>query len=439
MGQLTTRVVWMSDAAVLDALRRGWEGMGSPSDATFLGVLNGQHINCPMHEFGNNAAIASAHEAREGICSTLRATYPSDASAYVSFDRAEDGCRLTLHSSESANAARNASVLLALRSPFGRIESSSVLAESYSRELGQLHDEQRAEVRQLQELTQRLIEQNVARRAEMDAELAAERSRLHDEVAQREARLAERTREDEARVAAYSDAKNAELHARELALDEKQKTLDDRTNTHVRRQLREELKAQLKARSESFALSAKTNEKRTPVIVGFAVLGAVLLGVLVAELFERRYAAVAYTQTEAIAWAIRIALTTVGLSGAVIYFIRWNDQWLQRHAAEEFRQSRMALDVDRASWIVEMALEWNEEKGTQIPPELVERLSRSLFLEDGRRDVARHPAHDAGSALLRAAASAKIPIPGGGEFTINGRGLRKLAGEMSVESGDEDA
>jgi hypothetical protein len=45
----------------------------------------------------------------------------------------------------------------------------------------------------------------------------------------------------------------------------------------------------------------------------------------------------------------------------------------------------MELDIERASWLVELALEWNNETKNPIPTELLEKLSSSLFTyEDGQ-------------------------------------------------------
>ena len=67
-----------------------------------------------------------------------------------------------------------------------------------------------------------------------------------------------------------------------------------------------------------------------------------------------------------------------------VFFIRWNNQWFQRHANEEFRLKRMELDdTDRASWFVEMAFEWKDEKDEAIPDALIERLTQGLFAEPG--------------------------------------------------------
>ncbi len=51
----------------------------------------------------------------------------------------------------------------------------------------------------------------------------------------------------------------------------------------------------------------------------------------------------------------------------------------------------MELDVDRASWFVEIAFEWKDEKGEAIPLELIERLTQGLFF-DGAADHSVEPA-----------------------------------------------
>ena len=52
----------------------------------------------------------------------------------------------------------------------------------------------------------------------------------------------------------------------------------------------------------------------------------------------------------------------IGFAFAAVFYIRWNDQWLRQHADEEFRMRQLELDIDRASWITELALELGQEK-----------------------------------------------------------------------------
>ncbi len=123
---------------------------------------------------------------------------------------------------------------------------------------------------------------------------------------------------------------------------------------------------------------------------------------------------------------LRVPITAAAFAAAVIYYIRWNDRWFQQHADEEFRLKRLDLDIDRASWVVEMALEWKEEKGSDIPKELIDRLSRNLFTEGEVREPIRHPSEDMLSKVLGASSGLRLQIPGLGEATFNRRGLQAL-------------
>ena len=69
------------------------------------------------------------------------------------------------------------------------------------------------------------------------------------------------------------------------------------------------------------------------------------------------------------------------------FFIKWNDRWFRQHADAEFMLKQYELDVRRASWVVEMALEWAEEQETELPPGLLDHLARNLFVHP-------HQAHD---------------------------------------------
>jgi hypothetical protein len=110
---------------------------------------------------------------------------------------------------------------------------------------------------------------------------------------------------------------------------------------------------------------------------------------------------------------LRIPVGAIGVTGVALYYIRWLDAWSRQHAEEEFRLKRLDLDIDRASWMVEMMLEWQEEEGSAVPPELIDRLSRNLFVTgDHEGAVARHPAQDVWSAILQASSSVTVPLPG---------------------------
>ena len=122
----------------------------------------------------------------------------------------------------------------------------------------------------------------------------------------------------------------------------------------------------------------------------------------------------------------RLPLGVVGFALTAIFYIRWNDQWFRQHADQEFRLQQLALDVDRAGYATEMLLEWQEDKGGEMPAVMVDRLTTGLFTDQTKVAAVRHPSEDITAALLKAASSVRIDLPGIGELSLPGRQIRKL-------------
>jgi hypothetical protein len=87
----------------------------------------------------------------------------------------------------------------------------------------------------------------------------------------------------------------------------------------------------------------------------------------------------------------------------------------------------MELDIDRASWFVEMAFEWKEEKGEEIPETLIERLTQGLFTDSGG-DHAVEPSESLAHAPM-GAARFKVKLPGDIEVEYDRKGVEKLLKE----------
>ena len=99
----------------------------------------------------------------------------------------------------------------------------------------------------------------------------------------------------------------------------------------------------------------------------------------------------------------------------------------------------MELDVDRASWVVEMAHEWKDEKGTELPESLIECLYRNLFSNEPETETVKHPNEDLASALLEATSGLTLNIPGIGEAVLNRRAVRQFKKKAShVSSGNDN-
>jgi hypothetical protein len=200
--------------------------------------------------------------------------------------------------------------------------------------------------------------------------------------------------------------------------------LDDRAAKHARRQHYKDIKEKFRSWSETFQVTPGTNHLRRSVY-WFTVFLMALFGSLAGWfLFQSIIAGDALHLVPAI--VKQVAFTALFVTTAV-FFIKWNNQRFQRHANEEFRLKRMELDIDRASWFVEMAFEWKDEKGEEIPEALIERLTHGLFGEAGG-DHAVEPSESVIQALL-GAARLKVKLPGDIEAEYDRREVERLGRE----------
>jgi hypothetical protein len=208
---------------------------------------------------------------------------------------------------------------------------------------------------------------------------------------------------------------------RESELNRRETEFDNRSSTHARRQIRQDVKKIIAERTASFHLSKDTAQKRLPIHVLFLSLIFSSAALFIAALTG--YLAVPASLPPWFA-AIRLTLITAALATSIVFYIRWTDSWFRQHSDEEMRLKRLELDIDRASWVVEMALEWKAERGGDIPVELIERLSRHLFEIEPTARV-RHPSEDLASALLGASSGLSVKFPGG-EAKMDRKGLNEF-------------
>lgn len=215
--------------------------------------------------------------------------------------------------------------------------------------------------------------------------------------------------------------RQAELDRRASELESLQKELDDREAKHARRQHYKDIKEKFRSWSNTFKVTDGTKQLRV-IVFRTTISLMVLFGIAACIFLFQSFSA---TNTALLAFAIVKQVTFTALFVTTAYFfIRWNNQWFQRHANEEFRLKRMELDIDRASWFVEMAFEWKDEKGEEIPLELIEPLTQGLFAGE-RDDHAVEPADSLAQALL-GAARFKVKLPDGTEAEYDRKGMERL-------------
>ena len=83
-----------------------------------------------------------------------------------------------------------------------------------------------------------------------------------------------------------------------------------------------------------------------------------------------------------------------------------------------------------------MLLEWQESKRGEMPGVMLDRLTTGLFTDQTTAARARHPAEDVTNALLKASSRVSVDVPGIGEVTFTGRGLRRL--DRDLQKRDEE-
>lgn len=304
----------------------------------------------------------------------------------------------------------------ALRPFERRLELEEVLSPALAEFYNRRDDVLRRLEGAVADLGSRLAE----RRIEMDRELQVEREKMRSDQQAREAEAERRLRERE-----------IVLVNRENALADLQKEVDDRRATHARRALRKDLLEKLRESSKSFKLSDATARKRLPAHLAFGALALFSVGSIWTTFANALDGA-------SVAATVRFVASAITLVFTAIFYIRWNDAWASRHASEETRLRKMELDVDRASWVVEVLLEWKEEKdGAPLPSELMQSLVEGLFRSSDRSapDRLRHPAEDLATALISSATKAELSV-GGQKLYIDKKGLNSLS---KTQQGANDA
>ncbi|WP_156925286.1 hypothetical protein [Nitratidesulfovibrio termitidis] len=232
----------------------------------------------------------------------------------------------------------------------------------------------------------------------------------------------------------------AELASRNRELDARAKEINSLDNTSARREIHKGILDEIKNRSENFNLTTSTQNKRIAIhalcISALIFLGAMLFynnaawGTVLSKFSEAAAIEGGYFKSPT-AWSviftsIKQLTMTAGAAAILIFYLRWMNAWFSQHADAEFKSKQFQLDMDRASWLVETALEWNRYQYGQIPDLLMEGLTRNMFSADvsKKETEIQHPADMLASALLGTASRVKLKTEGA-EIECDGKKLSK--------------
>jgi len=313
------------------------------------------------------------------------------------------------------SAAQVSAFTQALFKPYERNEAIDKLLGD---QLAEFYRHREHALLKLEEISQNLIERNEEYRRTIDFQ----RQTFENEMSAKYAKKTEELERD-------YDHKREELQSRQKELEAKQKELDDRSSTHARRQLRQDLKKAVADRSQKFSLTRETRRKRYVIHGVFVSMIGFLVYIVVTTLLRG-----SPTGSTTVDWytLVKLPCATIAALLALAWYIRWNDNWFRQHADEEFDTKRFELDIDRASWVVEMAFEWHAEKGTQIPPELIDRLTANLFTHR-RSEAPQHPSQDLASALLGASSELNLNLPRVGQLKLDRKGTEAFKKTLDTD------
>lgn len=246
---------------------------------------------------------------------------------------------------------------------------------------------------------------------------------LEEEVAARKRALEEKFEEDKAKAAEEHTAQQSRLDAQREALNEEKRLLDDRNNTHVRRELRQNLKSNLASYKDKFELSPGTRNLRRPVGYVVAMIELVCIGLLVFLFIQTPQGSDVWERV--FFWVKSVTLTFFA-GGTAVWYLKWLTQWSSRHADGEFQLRQFELDIDRASWAVETTFEWKSSQESSIPQPLLDAITRNLFASgEARADTADSPADHLASALLGDASKVKLKLGDHGELEMDRSAIKR--------------
>jgi hypothetical protein len=240
---------------------------------------------------------------------------------------------------------------------------------------------------------------------------------------QHEKVVAELTSKQEAEYERHLDA----LKKKEDELSRAKQQLDDRSNTHARRDIRKEIKSEITSALDAQSSSKNVENKRWWLRLAYYAVIA-LSGALALYSLHAFNLSIAKDSTQTM-WVagIKAAITSVSFVAVALLYLKWENSWLSQQAKFELTLAATKVDIDRASWITESLLEWNRENPNQpIPIELLQNFSRRLFDWEARIED-HHTASDSlASAILGSAAKLQIG-PSGANVEIDRKGLNTLS------------
>ncbi|MCO5153403.1 MULTISPECIES: hypothetical protein [unclassified Shinella] len=279
---------------------------------------------------------------------------------------------------------------------------------------------------QLQETVLRIAEQATDARDQLEKDFGRRREALEKDAAVLRQHLIDEAAREKSKNEQSYEGQMSELAERNRVLADREKVLDDRNNTHARRELHKDLKTKIAQRAGSLTVTPETTANRRPIHVAIILSMAFLATSIVFFYWQMGALSSQNTTAQWLIAGLKPVTLTIALLGLLAWYLRWMNRWFERYADTEFQLKQFELDIDRASWVVEAALEWKLSQDRPMPEHLLETISRNLFSKSEKDESAdMHPADYLASAILGRASALNLKVPGG-EISLTGRDLKRL-------------
>jgi hypothetical protein len=336
MAESKLSIFKMSDLEVFQAIENITKDCGLPGAKCVLTLAKDhRQLQLNANSIQTEPTIVSLLKENSALIHQIRAHFDSWG-ATLRVDRTTGRAdELNVQFPNEFDNGNAVKLLVAIRKHFRLFDAMENVERILGPEIADFYAKREEGLHRLEQLTGKIIEQNEDYRKKLELQHEERISKLEIQFNERRSLLE-----------AELNKKNEEIAAKEAELVRRNQELDDRSSRHARRQLRQDFKKGIESRNLDFRLTPYTRHTRLPIhalFVGLVISFGVFSYIALWEQIHPPEGA------NPLYLLIRVPISIVAFAASVIYYIRWSDQWFQKHANEEFRLKRLDLDIDRAS------------------------------------------------------------------------------------------
>lgn len=238
------------------------------------------------------------------------------------------------------------------------------------------------------------------------------------------------------------------INAEKAALDEKIKEFDQSDHMFARRKLREDITNQVQEFTKR-PLSSRQSASKFWLIAGLCLVASAGAGALAFESFQSFVSLAQATQTipdptagpDTILKSQRLpqdsyllwmmALRGAVLSAVCVGFAAYLISMLRKSYDSEVRTlhefQRYGMDINRASWVIETAMEMTTKEGAALPERWIEGACAGLFQADNKKDAEVSSLAALGAVM---GLGPEVTVgPTGASFKIPPKGAKRAAND----------